>query len=466
MVDQERPAESIRQILARIQQKRARIAAGDSVPHDRSAEGATSDDTPASAPGPVCVRCSDRGWFTPDVAVGHQDFGKVVYCSCGREQLQTERLRRLRIFSNLGNLARYTFSSIQPDRYEGTDGDMLFRSALDRSRLYSRVPVGWFVLTGPPSTGKTHLAASIVNALLENGTVTLYLSVPDLLDQLRPDHAVSPTEGYTFTYEQITNVPVLVLDDLGRQYATDWAQEKLHQVLNYRFNAMLPTVFAVEGSIDDLDSVLVSRFADEDVVTVVRTGVQRPEGADVWLPSNWMLEHMRLDDFKVFGPTACRTERQEALSAAELFARKPSGWLVFCGPTGVGKTHLASGITEALYRDHDIIYVRVQQMLNTLLNSIRSSSAGESFLDKFTRLSEVDVLVLDNLGSENETRWNSATLEELLVARHDARLPTVVTTSHDMRNETGPIASRLTDISLSSVFVLSGDDFRRRAVED
>ena len=448
MVEQRRP-ESLREIMQRINARRSAQPSG------------TANASPPIAPQDHCPKCGGRG-FLEDIN-GPGLSSSLVPCKCKAGEMDSDRLRRLQVFSNLGNLSRYTFATLRPNKFEGTDDDRHFQHALQKAREFSLAPEGWFVLTGPPSTGKTHVAASIVNSQLEQNRVTLYLSVPDLLDQLRPSYDSQSGEGYAFTYEQVVSVPVLVLDDLGRHNATDWAQEKLHQVLNHRFNAMLPTVFVIEGLLADLDYVMASRFQDKDLVTLVQTGVVRRPGGNIWLPSRWMLENMRLDDFKVFGHGEYRQQRRQALDAAELFTRKPDGWLVFSGPTGVGKTHLASGITQRLYHNHDVVYVRAQQMLNTLLNSFRASSESESFLQLFTRLSEVDVLVLDNLGSENDTKWNRATLEELLVARHDSRLPTVVTTSYDLSEEIGPIASRLNDATFSTVICLTGDDFRRRA---
>ena len=56
------------------------------------------------------------------------------------------------------------------------------------------------------------------------------------------------------------NAPVLILDDLGTQNGTPWAQEKLFQILNHRYNAQLPTVVTTNLSIDRLDERLRMRL--------------------------------------------------------------------------------------------------------------------------------------------------------------------------------------------------------------
>jgi DNA replication protein DnaC len=52
----------------------------------------------------------------------------------------------------------------------------------------------------------------------------LFVVVPDLLDHLRAAYNPDSEVGYDRLFEQVRNAPVLVLDDLGTQSATAWAQ--------------------------------------------------------------------------------------------------------------------------------------------------------------------------------------------------------------------------------------------------
>ncbi len=94
---------------------------------------------------------------------------------------------------------------------------------------------------GPSGAGKTHVAAAIANRCIERGQPALFVVVPDLLDHLRASYSPNSELGYDALIEQVRNAPVLILDDLGTQSSTAWAQEKLFQVLNHRYNAQLPT---------------------------------------------------------------------------------------------------------------------------------------------------------------------------------------------------------------------------------
>jgi len=55
---------------------------------------------------------------------------------------------------------------------------------------------------------------------------------------------------------------LLVLDDLGTESATPWAREKLYQLLNFRYNAHLPTIITTAKPIDELDERIRTRILD------------------------------------------------------------------------------------------------------------------------------------------------------------------------------------------------------------
>jgi len=63
----------------------------------------------------------------------------------------------------------------------------------------------------------------------------------------------------------VRTTPLLILDDLSTQSATPWAREKLYQILNYRYNAELPTVITTSSTLEEIDARIRSRMLDERV---------------------------------------------------------------------------------------------------------------------------------------------------------------------------------------------------------
>jgi DNA replication protein DnaC len=115
--------------------------------------------------------------------------------------------------------------------------------ALDASVHYAESPNGWLVLLGQSFSGKTHLAAAIGNYRLLLGGQVILTEVSTLLDYLKA--TFRPNSDVTFdrrAYE-IRTTPLLMLDDLKESgISSVWAEDKLHQLLNHRYYANLPTV--------------------------------------------------------------------------------------------------------------------------------------------------------------------------------------------------------------------------------
>ncbi len=133
---------------------------------------------------------------------------------------------------------------------------------------FAKSPDGWLVLQGITGCGKTHLAAAIANYRLKAGKPAKFEVVPDFLDHLRFTFSPESLVSYDQLFEEVKNAPLLILDDFGEQSTTPWAQEKLYQVINYRYNARLATVVTTRCSLDEIDSPIGSRFTDPRISLV------------------------------------------------------------------------------------------------------------------------------------------------------------------------------------------------------
>jgi DNA replication protein DnaC len=154
-----------------------------------------------------------------------------------------------------------TFESFDWKRNKAVFRENL-KEALRLAREFAESPDSWLVLQGESGCGKTHLAAAIVNYRYQKNQPAMFVVVPDFLDHLRSTFSPDSRVSYDRLFESVKNTPLLVLDDFGKQTTTPWAQEKLYQVINYRYNAHLPMVVTTNCSTDELDSPILSRFID------------------------------------------------------------------------------------------------------------------------------------------------------------------------------------------------------------
>ena len=417
--------------------------------------------------GDQCPRCGGRGWFTADVPVGHRDFGQIVTCTCQQQRLDEERYSRLLRYSNLGFLTRLTFDNLDPDRQsEDPESRRLLRVAHEAAVAYADAPSGWLVFTGPHGSGKTHMAAAIANRCIDQGRVVFFSHVPDLLDHLRATFSPASDIGYSDLFDQVRNTPHLVLDGLGSHSTTSWAEEKLRQVVNHRFNGELPTIVTTSGRLDEIDPYIASRLESPGFGRVFEFKSQSADRrlALGRLPEQ-MLTRMTFDSFDVRGnnPNAeQRASLEQAFQAATNFAAHPEGWLTLFGDTGVGKTHLAVAIAgEQLGKGRSAFFAFVPELLDHLRFTF-SPESSVTYDHLFEEVKNTPLLILDDLGKEHSSPWAVEKLYQIVVHRHNTRLPTVITSMSRFTDEHDPISSRIRDPLVNQPVELDAPDYRNR----
>ncbi len=414
---------------------------------------------------PDCPVCSGVGWVTPDVSFGDPDFGKALPCSCVQVEWDAQGPQRLEQFSNIGPLVRLTFDNLIPQgRYPDEESQRLFRAAYEASKRFAADPSGWLVLTGNSGSGKTHLAAAIANHCISLRVRTFFMVVPDLLDHLRATFGPNSEVTYDELFEQVRNVPLLLLDDFGAQSSSPWAAEKLFQVLNHRFNSQLPTVITTNVSLDRMDESLQSRLTDPVLSTVVEverrsSSLRAIDSLGLALPASMTFETFEPAGLNLTGEN--RKNLEEAYRRARQFAKSPaSRWLVLMGPPGRGKTHLAASIANHHRRmGKDSLFIVVPDLLD-YLRSTYAPGSEITYDELFNRVRTVSLLVLDDYGEEAAKPWAREKLYQIINYRYNAQLSTVVTTALELEKMDERISSRLADPSLTTFYAIKAPDFR------
>ncbi|MGE3856420.1 MAG: ATP-binding protein [Dehalococcoidia bacterium] len=388
-------------------------------------------------------------------------FGRPVPCECATREDPAERRARLVRYSRIGPLARLTFNTlVKRGRTNDPALQARYAEATAIAERFASNPEGWLVLTGPHGAGKTHIAAAIVNRVIERGNPAMFLTVADLLDHLRSSYGEDAEVEYDDLLEQVRNAPVLVLDDLDAYADTPWAREKFFQVVSHRFNAALPTVFTTAKSPADADARIAARLTDPALAQVVEVG---GESAPRYLAVGAMTrDRLPAFTFENFDPDGLSLDagQRASLRGAFLKARdwgeSPEGWFVLMGGTGCGKTHLAAAIANARLAAGDrVAFVNVPD----LLDALRPGREGDA-VALLNAIREVPVLILDDLGAQKSTPWAEEKLYQLLNHRHLARLHTVVTTNQSLGEMEARIASRLADSDVSRLQEITAPDYR------
>jgi DNA replication protein DnaC len=228
----------------------------------------SAEEAVEAPPDSTCTVCKGAGFVHPRLPSGKPDYGRTVPCSCTRREREKERQSRLRKYSGLEAklLQDMTFENFDWKRVNlPQDERENLKKAFDTALYFAKSPEGWLVLTGVTGCGKTHLAAAIANYRLKEGKPAKFVIVPDFLDHLRSTFSPESPVTYDQLFEEVKNAPLLIMDDFGEQSTTPWAQEKLYQVINYRYNARLATVITTRLATDEMADPIASRFLDHQL---------------------------------------------------------------------------------------------------------------------------------------------------------------------------------------------------------
>ena len=407
-----------------------------------------------------------------DLPVGDPNFGKKIPCECQKKNIATAANQRMLEVSNVQAFSQLTFENFRIKGRTGL-GEQQVKSleyALNQSQLFSRNMKGWLLLQGGFGCGKTHLAVSIANFTLSLGIPTLILTVPDLLDWLRYAYDRADT-NFEDRFAEIRNIPLLVLDDLGTQNATPWAEEKLYQIINHRYMMKLPLVVTTNLDLAEVDGRIRSRLLDPDLVSIVRINAPdfrfpMDDSSPSTISSLMLVNDHTFGNFSMRENEKLRPEEQKSLetafTACQQYAEKPHGWLVLTGTFGSGKTHLAAAIGnyQSAYGENPIFIV-VPDLLDHLRSTF-SPSSNVSYDHLFEEIRTARLLILDDLGTQNSSPWAKEKLFQLLNYRYEAHLPTVITSSGSLDEIDPRIRSRMVDTRHCEVYAIRVPSYRGR----
>lgn len=409
-------------------------------PTDRPTEGSSSSLLPSDEEW-LCPNCGGTGYLRHDVPVGHPNFGKLIPCECRLREQENRRLTELRAISNLETMTRYTFDKFVPEGYGLTEERRRnLRMAYDMAYSFANRPEGWLILLGGYGCGKTHLAAAIANHVISQSQPALFVVVPDLLDHLRTTYSPHSTVSYDQRFEEIRNASLLILDDLGAHSSTPWAQEKLFQLFNYRYNAQLPTVVTSNHELEEIDIRIRSRMVDPDLAQIIK--ILAPDFRQIGVAQGSSeLSSLSLhadQTFEAFDLRMNELDREKAenlkraFERARNYAAHPQDWIVFTGTYGCGKTHLSAAIAnEVSKRGEPALFVVVPDLLDHLRAAFSPNSLTP-YDKRFDEVRRASLLVLDDLGTESATPWAEEKLYQLFNHRYNGRLPTIITMAKDI----------------------------------
>jgi DNA replication protein DnaC len=226
----------------------------------------------------ACEACHDQGYL------GYSWHGRPCTCATGerwqREQdakqealrqeeavyrQQWEHEQRLALLEQLDKAYR----GWDKDTYPRQGNQKALRKVLEfvEAGTYQQRGLG---LVGPVGCGKTSLLVTayklVAPRLLEypsvSATTIRFVSVLDMFDLWRNSFDEDRRTGeprFAQLFKRCAEARLLILDDLGAERPTEWTQEQLNKLIDYRARKELPTWFTTNCSLEELEQLLTPR---------------------------------------------------------------------------------------------------------------------------------------------------------------------------------------------------------------
>ncbi|MDD5952804.1 MAG: ATP-binding protein [Oscillospiraceae bacterium] len=201
-----------------------------------------------------CEKCHDEG------------FCDGIMCDCLKKLLRTEACRRLNATTPL---ALSTFESFDLRYYPDTveDGARTSpRKHMEQVFYYCKNYAENFSLQSPSllffgGTGlsKTHLSLAIANVVLQKGYGVVYDSVHNLMTALERER-FSRDSYSEDTNQVLSSCDLLILDDLGTEFRTQFVTASIYNLVNTRIMAHRPTIISTNLTTEEMEDYYTRRF--------------------------------------------------------------------------------------------------------------------------------------------------------------------------------------------------------------
>lgn len=206
----------------------------------------------------TCKACRDTGFIDNKP------------CSCLKKQMiQTfylqSNIQRSLETENFENFS-FDYYSKEPDGTHALSQYDYMHGVLAKAKEYTKnfsEMGGNLIFYGSTSLGKTYLSNCIAKELLDQGFSVLYMTATRLFDQLLPNVLIKRNADIEEMnqYEYLFQADLLIIDDLGTEFITDFTRPQLYQIVNERLLSNKATIISTNMELETLRDVYDERLS-------------------------------------------------------------------------------------------------------------------------------------------------------------------------------------------------------------
>lgn len=203
-----------------------------------------------------CEKCCDTGYVDG------------IMCSCMKKLLKLEAYNKL---NRLSPLSLSTFDCFSLEYYSDIplkEGKIsphkrmkdILNFCMDYAENFSLKSPS-LLMQGATGLGKTHLSLAIAKDVINKGYGVIYGSAPNIVMKLEKERFTYGSEKiYSDSESYLIDCDLLILDDLGTEFATSFSSCTIYNIINSRIMEYKPTIISTNFSMRDLERAYSSRL--------------------------------------------------------------------------------------------------------------------------------------------------------------------------------------------------------------
>lgn len=186
-----------------------------------------------------------------------------------RREEAARKARAEKQLAQSGMKARFlsrTFANFRTDTPGRARAHRVAKEYADNFTAHSANGDGLYI-EGTFGTGKTHLAAAIALQLMEQGHSVIFRTADDLLRDIKA--TFDDGDGERKVLERLKGCDLLVIDDIGKEQATDWSTAQLYAIINDRYECQKPVIVTTNFNETDLIAVEAPKGVGEHRIKAI-----------------------------------------------------------------------------------------------------------------------------------------------------------------------------------------------------
>lgn len=201
-----------------------------------------------------CRECEDTGFVN----------GKI--CKCHLDLLRALTVEKL---NGIAPLDESTFKRFDVTLYSNDTEEsgittrtrmrMIKQFCMDYAQTFCKTSSSIF-MSGETGLGKTHLSLAIANEVIARGYSVEYGSAQNIFSMLEQQH-FSRVEENKGRYERlILNTDLLIIDDLGAEFCTQFTVSALYNIVNTRLLRKKPLIINTNVTAQEMEEKYTRRI--------------------------------------------------------------------------------------------------------------------------------------------------------------------------------------------------------------